>query len=168
MREAIKIPSLERLNELLFYDEDDGELYLRVDRGPRKAGMLAGCVNNAGYVSVAIDGKRYLAHRVIWKMKTGTDPAVDIDHEDTDSQNNRFGNLREATAFQNLQNMPLSRRNTSGVKGVYFDAKLNMWRAEIMSNRVKHRLGSFATLDGAREAISAARKKLHGEFARAA
>jgi hypothetical protein len=165
-RTPVQLPSLDRLNEILFYDEEDGELYLRADRGPRKAGMLAGGVNKAGYISVAIDGVRYLAHRVIWKMKTGKDPVLDIDHEDTDGTNNRFRNLREATVCQNLQNMSLSRRNSSGVKGVYFQA--GKWRAEIMENLTKHRLGSFENLEDAKAAVRAARERLHGEFARAA
>lgn len=168
MGNILQLPSLDRLNEILFYDEEDGELYLKIDRGPRKAGMLAGGINKAGYISIAIDGKRYLAHRVIWKMKTGKDPVLDIDHEDTDSINNRFSNLREASVAQNRHNSTISRRNSSGVKGVYFDNDLKKWRASVMLDRVVHRIGNFKDLYDAKAAVLAARERLHGEFARAA
>jgi hypothetical protein len=167
-RKPVGLPSADRLHEILFYDEEDGELYLRIDRGPRKAGMLAGCINKAGYISIAIDGVCYLAHRVIWKMKTGQDPILDIDHKDTDGINNRWSNLREATVCQNLQNMRLSRRNTSGVKGVSFDNDLGKWCAEIMKDRKRHKLGYFENLADAKTTIEAARARLHGEFARSA
>lgn len=161
------LPDLDRLNEILFYDEADGELYLRVDRGPRKAGMLAG--GPAGFhITVAIDGIRYLSHRIIWKMKTGKDPVLDIDHKDTNGHNNRFENLREATVSQNRHNMKLSRRNTSGVKGVSFDVNIKKWRVEVMKDLIRHWIGNFENLDDAKEAVLIAREKLHGEFARAA
>lgn len=168
-RQAIELPSAERLNEILFYDEEDGELYCRIDRGPRKAGMLAGCLNKTGlHVVIAIDGVRYLAHRIVWKMKTGRDPLQDIDHKDTDGTNNRWDNLREATPSQNLQNMSLSKANTSGVKGVSFDRDLGKWCAEIMKDRKRYKLGYFVELDDAKKVIEMARAELHGEFARSA
>jgi hypothetical protein len=166
--DALSLPSLERLNEVLFYDEDDGELYLRVDRGPRKAGMIAGGRNKTGHITIAIDGRRYLAHRVIWKIKTGNDPVVDIDHKDTNGINNRFANLREATVGQNRHNMRLSKRNTSGVKGVCFNPKLGKWCVSIMKDLVSHRIGYFEKFEDAKAAAGAARDRLHGEFARAA
>jgi len=164
----IELPAADRLHELFFYDECDGELYLRVDRGPRKAGMLAGGINVDGYVSVAIDGRRYLAHRIIWKMKTGGDAVLDIDHEDNNRNNNRFENLREATKGQNLRNSKISRRNKSGTKGVYFNPLNNNWRVSIMVDRVPHRLGSFADIEEAKAVAHAARERLHGKFSRAA
>lgn len=54
------------------------------------------------YVIVGIGSKTYLAHRIIWKMKTGEDPVEIIDHHDCDSVNNRWVNLRQAEQKENL------------------------------------------------------------------
>lgn len=165
-KRVLSLPTLDRLNELFFYDEDDGELYHRTTRGAGAAGGVAGCVNAKGYVSVAVDNRRYLAHRLIWKMITGRDPVEEIDHKDATRKNNLSDNLREASSFQNCHNTGISRRNTSGVKGVYFNPDNNNWRASIMKDRKVYRLGSYKKLEDARAAVLAAREQLHGEFAR--
>jgi hypothetical protein len=77
----------------------------------------------------------------------------------------RTQNLRPATKAQNQWNRKLCTRNTSGVKGVHFEAQTQRWRAEIWVNNKHLRLGRFDTIDEAAAAVTAARVQLHGEFA---
>lgn len=169
------LPSLERLNELLSYDEAKGLLTWKmlpttsrsnICHNNKCGGKTAGTVSTKGYIMIGIGKVYYLAHRIIWKMKTGTDPVDQVDHEDTDRGNNRWLNLREAANGPNIQNSKLRKDNSSGVKGVHWDSQHKKWRAVISTNGQSQRLGRFASIEEAASVISAARLHLHGEFAR--
>lgn len=171
------LPSLERLNELLSYDEGSGVLIWKIlpatsrsniGRNNKCGGKVAGTVSERGYLVVGIGRVYYLAHRIIWKMKTGSDPADIVDHEDGDRLNNRWLNLREAANGQNIQNSKLRKDNSSGVKGVHWDAKHKAWRAVLTTNGHSVRLGRFKSLEKATSVIAQARMKSHAEFARMA
>ncbi|MBR0868931.1 HNH endonuclease [Bradyrhizobium tropiciagri] len=101
-------------------------------------------------------------------MMTGSDPADIIDHEDTDRLNNRWRNLREAANGPNIQNSKLRRDNSSGVKGVHWDARHKKWRAVLTTNGVSVRLGRYASINEAASVIASARMRDHAEFARMA
>jgi hypothetical protein len=174
-----RLPSLPTLTALLFYDAATGALTWKHKSGRSRSeiawnnrcgGKAAGTVTFRGYIAIGIrkNGKAtyYLAHRIIWKMMTGRDPKDQVDHRDGNRQNNRWLNLREAGNGPNLQNAKLRSDNRSGVKGVHWDARHKKWRAVISVDKRSLRLGRFNTILAAETAISAARKKLHGEFAR--
>lgn len=120
-------------------------------------------VGDGGYVSTR-KANTILLHRLI------TDAPEDkcIDHKDLDTLNNRKQNLREATNAQNQCNRGLPINNTSGVKGVYFDAHGKTWRPfiGIAGNSIK--LGSFKNFEDACAVRAMAAEKYHGEFAREA
>lgn len=171
------LPSLERLNELLTYDPGTGILTWKVLPAISRSnicfnnkcgGKVAGTVGRRGYIMLGIGKVYYLAHRIIWKMQTGIDPVDIIDHEDADRSNNRWLNLREAANGPNIQNSKLRVDNSSGVKGVHWDAQHKKWRAVLTTNGVSVRLGRFASLEEAASVIEAARMRDHGEFARVA
>lgn len=171
------IPSLERLRELLSYDEDSGVLTWKVQPATSRSnicfnnkcgGKVAGTVGAKGYIMIGMGKVYYLAHRIIWKMKTGADPLDIVDHEDTDRSNNRWCNLREASNGSNIQNSRIRIDNSSGIKGVHWDAQHKKWRAVITVNGTSLRLGRFANIRDAEIAILSARIELHGNFARAA
>lgn len=171
------LPSLERLRELLSYDEQSGVLTWNVLPMTSRSsicfnnkcgGKVAGTVGTKGYVMIGIAKKYYLAHRLIWKLMTGSDPADQVDHEDTNRSNNRWSNLREAANGPNIQNSKLRVDNASGVKGVHWDAGQKKWRAVLTTNGTSVRLGRFASLEEATNVIVQARMKSHGEFARVA
>mgnify|MGYP003504821894 FL=1 len=105
---------------------------------------------------------RLMLHRVI----AGTPDGVEVDHRDGDGLNNRRENLRMATRAQNTRNRSLQSNNTSGVKGVRFDATRNKWRAYIRVCGVLKYIGSYEALDEASEAYAEASARLHGEFGR--
>jgi hypothetical protein len=162
------LPSQERLNELLSYDQSSGILCWRVTRNTAKAGTIISRKVAAGHIGVNIDGRPYLAHRIIWKMMTGRDPYEGIDHADGVMTNNKWANLREATHSQNMSNTKTPVTNTSGVKGVHFHRRKKKWAASIMSNKRSFHLGYFDRIEDAKLVIDDAREKYHGEFARAA
>ncbi len=72
------------------------------------------------YIEVRLDNKLYKAHRIVFKMLTGKEPPMFIDHIDGNPTNNRIENLREATQQENSRSMkPRSRHgSTSAYKGV--------------------------------------------------
>lgn len=171
------LPSLERLNELLSYDELSGLLTWKMQPATSRANIgfnnkcgskIAGTINDDGYVVIGIAGKYYLAHRIIWKLMTRADPLDIVDHEDTDKGNNRWNNLREAANGQNIHNSKRRKDNKSGVKGVFWDDYHQAWVAAIGIDGKQIRLGRFKELNQASEARRIASEKMHGEFARVA
>ena len=158
-----------RLRELLNYDPETGRLSWRVSRSNIRSGMEAGTITrgrNCVYLIVSIDGYRYKAHRLIWLYVTGKWPSVNIDHIDGKGSNNHFTNLRLATTAENLRNAQLSRRNTSGFKGVSYNRRLDRWQASITVAGKLHYLGIFNAPEKAHVAYCTAAKQHFGEFAR--
>ncbi len=164
----------ERLSELLRYDEETGEFFWLNNRkknpfSGQKAGTLYKAKNNpgTGYIAIIIDGKRYLAHRLVWLWVHGYIPDYDLDHDDGDGLNNRIGNLRECTVAQNRMNScRLNRRNKSGYKGVFFDRKFNSYRAYVSVNGKSKYVGSFDCGLVAARAYDQAALEHYGSFAK--
>lgn len=159
------LPSTERLRQLFSYDPETGILKWLERRKGVNADMAAGAPSH-GYIVVRIDGSLYLIHRVIWKFVTGMEPLHQIDHEDLDRSNNRWVNLREADNSKNMMNSGISSANTSGFKGVIWNA--GAWAVRIKLNGKTHHFGRYKILEDAVKRMRSERKKLHGEFARAA
>ncbi len=93
------------------------------------------------------DGKRHLVymHRLVNKTPDG----IETDHINHNQLDNTRKNLRIATKSQNMWNMSMSKRNTSGIKGVYWDKKNRKWNVKICVNWVKIDLGRFFYKDDA-------------------
>ena len=108
-----------------------------------KRGKVAGSKHNAGYISICINRRIYLAHRLAWLYVTGTWPVNDIDHVDGVRDNNIFSNLRDVTKSQNMKNSSLSSSSTSGVTGVSLRSDTLKWRAHIKTNGKQTSLGTF-------------------------
>lgn len=167
-KNPLPLPSCERLHALLDYDPATGILRRLANAARMKAGDIAGGPTSAGYWRVSLDGKRYKAHRLIWKMMTGLDPDLEPEHRDGNGMNNSWSNLRPATKSQNMMNTSIRSDNTSGIKGVSLHKKTGRWDARIQAGGVKYFLGMFDTAEQAMVAYQEASRRLHGEFARAA
>lgn len=89
-----------------------------------------------------------------------TNKGYEIDHINGDGMDNRRINLRVCTHSQNMLNMKITSRNTSGYKGVHFHKKLNKWRARICVNGRKICLGVFSDIKEAAKAYSSFSKTL--------
>lgn len=163
-----QLPSYSRVRELFDYEPSTG--VLRWKSG-RRLGFAAGCRDSRGYISVYCDGKLYRVHRIIWLWMTGAPPVAEIDHRDLDRSNNRWLNLREATTSQNHANVPPSKRNTSGFKGVSCDRhtfRRKPWKASIRKDGKLMLIGRFTTPEEAHAAYVAKAAEVFGQFARAA
>jgi Demerecviridae HNH endonuclease len=150
-----------RLRELLHYDPDTGEF-----RWWKRAGNELCLGDVAGCVRICVLGRTYRAHQLAWLYVKGRWGRPMIDHRDGDSTNNRWSNLRRATASQNGANSRRRRDNTSGYKGVLPCRRSRRWRACIRKNGRRMHLGTFATPEAAHDAYVTAARKLFGEFAR--
>jgi len=69
-----------------------------------------------------------------------------IDHANNDKLNNNVSNLRWSTHSENNQNASISKRNTSGVRGVTFNKSNKKWRVQIKLNGKYKHLGLFTSL----------------------
>lgn len=158
-----------RLQQLLYYNRLTGVFTWRVANSNRaQAGGVAGAPHNQGYITIGVDGTRYLAHRLAWFYVHGVWPTEELDHEDTNKQHNWVSNLRLATSKDNKGNLSVNILNTSGYKGVSFDKRRGAWRSYIKKSRKQKFLGYFKTPQDAHAAYAAAAKKYFGSFARAA
>jgi hypothetical protein len=155
------------LKKLLNYDAETGIFTWKINRAYNvKADSKAGCMHSRGYIRIRINYKTYEGHRLAWLYHYGSFPNNCIDHINGCPSDNRIINLREATKTQNAQNMKLTKRNKSGVKGVDWHKSNANWRARCQVDGKRIELGSFNDIKLAEIAINEARLKYHKEFAR--
>jgi hypothetical protein len=173
-----KLPTAEYLRECLVYEPDTGTLtwktrplhhfkhaHAQAAWNGYFAGRKAGGIDRSrGYFGVVIDRVRYMAHRVIWALQTGTWPKQ-IDHKNRDCSDNRWENLREATHQQNKWNR--SRPETGLPRGVRRSRKGPRYTAQLKLNHQQIHLGSFDTPEEAHAAWLEAVRAQRGEFLRA-
>lgn len=110
-------------------------------------------INPGGYHCSAMPWGPTLAHRAIWAIVTGEWPQQQLDHIDGDRANNRWANLRLATASENSRNKALRSDNSSGACGVYLVR--GKWQASVRVSGRNKSLGYFHDKD---DAIAARRK----------
>jgi hypothetical protein len=159
--------TLSRLREVLNYDAETGLfIWLKTLGSKRMKGLPAGTLNDQGYILICVDRKDYRAHRLAWLHETGCMPARHIDHIDGDRSNNRMSNLRLASISQNLANSRRPITNTSGHKGVSWDASRGKWQVKIQVMGVTKHCGRFHDINDAAAAYERAAKAHFGEFMR--
>lgn len=138
--------SQSEVRSLFNYKKDSGEL-IWIKKSSLfsnvPVGSAAGYKMSDGYLSVKINGRLYLHHRIIWLWMYGYFPEGDIDHIDRDRSNNRLNNLREVSRQCNIRNSKVGKLNNTGVKGVRWFGRDNKWRAYIKVNNVSIWLGDF-------------------------
>lgn len=155
----------QRLRFVLSYDPSSGVFVWLVNHRSDLIGHEAGSVKPR-YRDIKVDGVLYKAHRLAWLYVTSEWPSMRIDHKDTDTQNNRFENLRLATHSQNIANSRRRSDNTSGFKGVHLQKSTGRWVAYINKDCQRFYLGQFDSAESAHQAYTDAANKLHGTFSR--
>jgi len=153
------------LKQHLFYDPETGIFTRLISESNRSVcGSDAGGYGCQGYYRVSLLGRRYYAHRLAWFYMTGRWPARQIDHINGIKDDNRFCNLREATATLNAANVGRKATNKSGFKNVNFDARSGRWLARARINGKRVNLGLYDTPEAAYAAFCGSARRGHGAF----
>ena len=87
-----------------------------------------------------------------------------VDHIDNNKTNNNLINLRWATSTENGQNATMSKRNTSGSKGVSLKKNTQKWQAYIQIDGIPIHLGYFDNLEDAKQARITKANEAFGVF----
>jgi hypothetical protein len=146
------------LKEILHYDLETGVFRWRFASSNRvKPWSVAGTKGDTGYIKIHINKKLYRAHRLAWLYVKGEFPKEQIDHINGNRTDNFWQNLRETSSKQNQENLPLSKNNTSGYRGVAWSKTSKKWLAHVRHNSKKIHIGLYKTAEEA--AIAAATKR---------
>lgn len=176
--DGLELPPIQFLRECFSYDPIEGVVRWR--RRPDRHFVSPGRANNwnsqnvggrgaqgaKGYwkFRVTYEGHtlRLLAHRVAFALMTDRTSFLDVDHENGDGSDNKWRNLREATASQNTRNQG-SRPARGLPKGVFCVGHRFVAQATIGPRQTKY-LGRFDTPAEAHAAYCAFVKPIHGAF----
>lgn len=150
---------------LFSYDPNSGFLSWRVNYGTAKAGERAGTKKPSGYRMVQVNRKGYQEHRIAWVIMNGNLPkgGKQIDHINQVKDDNRWSNLREATAAEQQINSPTQSNNTHG-RGVSWRESNKKWRADIYVDGKAVCLGHYLTKVEAQEAYKVGAAKHYRGF----
>lgn len=150
-----KLPNLshERLKEVLDFDPVTGFLTWKVSPSNSvRIGERAGALHRNGGRYIAIDGEKFLGHRLAWFYAKGEWPEHDVRAINGDFDDCRIENLKDVPRVEitHLRNAPST--NTSGFIGVSRSRLPGKWQASITWNYKQIALGrSFETPEDASE-----------------
>ena len=119
------------------------------------------------YVNLSKNGKvkNTKIHRLVAKhFVPNINNAKCIDHINNNKLDNTFSNLRWVSYQQNQFNRSMSKRNTSSIKGVYFDKRRQKWCAQIQLNKKYIHLDYNYNIEDAKIARQTKAKELFGNF----
>ena len=116
--------------------------------------------DQSGYIYTCLDNNLIKMHRLI--MNCPED--MDIDHIFHNKRDNRKSELRIVTESQNMMNQKIRIDNTSGVKGVSWDNRIDKWQAYIGINNKIIRLGYYDNKKDAVKIRKQAELELFGEY----
>ena len=137
----ILLPAKEQLESSFIFDSENGLL-------KNKSSGIAYRADGDGYIRVVFQGRRYLAHRIIWKMVHGQDPDI-IDHINGNKSDNRIQNLRSVGFEESAKNRSLRSDNKSGCGGVFQNKKTGKWNVFLSVDGKQKYFGSFDSKDDA-------------------
>ena len=131
--------------------------------------LLKGYKYPQGYVCICLtrEGKqkRYMIHRLVaLAFIPNPESKSQVDHIDNNPSNNSLDNLRWASQSENGMNTTINSRNTSGVKGIFWDKRSGKWCARITIDGKTIHLGSFSTLEEATLVRQTRAKEVFGLF----
>ncbi|MEK6879410.1 MAG: AP2 domain-containing protein [Nanoarchaeota archaeon] len=121
------------------------------------------------HIGSAKNGTRKSVGFYIHRLIMDAPKDLQVDHRNRNKLDNRRKNLRFCNNSQNHQNQGISKKNTSGYKGVnYIKSKwrVKRWRAQIRVNGKNLTIASFNTKEEAALAYNQAAQKYFGEYAR--
>ena len=144
------------------YTEEGDSFYFDLEDYDKIKNYYWGHKSNDMHFYSHINNEYILLHRFIMDLDNSSDLVVD--HINTHHpEDNRKANLRIVTHSENSMNHKLSKRNTSGVTGVGWIRKIDLWRARITINGQEINLGLYKNKDDAIKARKEAEEKYFGE-----
>jgi len=154
--------SQSRLKELFNYDAVTGIFTRNKAASGTRVGKIVGARNKDGYLSIRVDDKIYLAHRLAWLYVYGVWPSEELDHKNGIKHHNYIDNLRDVNKLGNMQNqLKAHSHSKTGLIGACFHKASGTYVAQIKTNgKVKH-LGCFATPEEAHASYVSAKRRLH-------
>ena len=107
------LPPVDVIEYHYTYSIITGDFYNNHNKSGRGGGLhsVAGSVGKSGRRIIKIDGVKYYASRLAWKVVYGVDPQHEIDHIDNDRDHNAINNLRDVTHDVNQLNRVDTKRN---------------------------------------------------------
>lgn len=136
------------LKKIFDYDPNTGIIRSKVKNGRWQAGRAVGSMAVNGYLRLRVLGKDEYSHRLAWALYYGDWPDRSIDHLNRNRSDNSIENLRLADHNQNAANQSLRSDNTSGKKGVTWNARRGKWEAQIQFKGVR-KSGYFDSIEDA-------------------
>lgn len=152
----------QRLTEALDFDPATGIFVWKIATSNRvKIGTRAGVLHAvSGGRYIALDGEKFMAHRLAWFYAKGKFPAHDIRPNDGNYDNCAIDNLSEISRVELQHGRGRVASNTSGYQGVS-KAKGGYWQSKITWNYQQIALGAnFETAEEAGEAYQIAAETL--------
>lgn len=114
-----------------------------------------------GYIVTFVKRKPIFMHRIVMNV---FDSKLEVDHIKHDINDNRKSLLRVLSHSENHKNSKKYKNNTSGITGVYYDKRDNLWYARITCDNVVINIGCFKNRDEAINARKNAEELYFGEF----
>ena len=150
--------------------DGDNVVWARNAAGGKKIGDLVGkSVRKSGHENIflVINGKfrGFVLSRIIWLLRTGEYPELEVEHKDCNPKNNSEENLRLASRSQNMANTRCGRTGNQK-KGVFMDKKTGKYHVQVQCCGKVHGIYGFNSFDEAYLARTKLAESLFGEFAR--
>lgn len=122
------------------YDQKTGDIFWLINPSCAiKAGFKAGSKDKkSGYMRIKYKYKRFLCHRLAWRLHYGEWPSGPLDHINGIKTDNRIENLRITDARQNGCNRWTHRAGR--LPGSSYSAIDRRWRSYININGKKRQL----------------------------
>lgn len=141
------LPSQARLKELFDYNPETG------DWTRKSNGQVSQPIPSHRYVLCNVDKVKYVVSRLIWVWKKGSlGPEEFIDHDNLDTVDNRWKNLKKLSWGDNQRNTRA--KNKTGLPKHVYPARNGKYTAVI-------RIGTYKTVDEAKDAVQHVVTLLH-------
>ena len=154
-----------RGSELRALADRTAPLRARFEQNVDKSGECwewAGSKTAAGYGRIGHRGRDIYAHVLAFEFAGGhVPPGMVVDHKCRNRGCVRPDHLHAVTLKQNNENLGISPRNTSGIRGVSWDRVNAKWRGTVKHAGRAYNVGRFDSIEAAEAAVIAKRNELH-------
>ncbi len=119
-----------------------------------------------GYVYLTRQANCKHVEMAMHRFLMGAERGEIVDHIDGNRANNTRANLRIVTMAENAMNRGMSKKNKTGVTGVFWNKWRKSYTARVSIANVKYYLGQFHSLSAAAAAVEEKARSLRGEYHR--